>query len=64
MDADVKCGNCTFWVGNREGRATSMGDCRRYAPRPGDAHGWPRTRLDDGCGEFKSEEQVKHDEAQ
>jgi hypothetical protein len=52
-----QCNTCKYWVGNREG--TRMGDCRRYAPRPGVSFGWPKTNPDDWCGEYKSKEQVE-----
>ena len=45
-----ECRNCKYWIGKSDG--TSAGDCRRYAPRPGDRHGWPRTNPHDWCGEW------------
>ena len=52
---DRQCQHCKYWKAG----PGSMGDCRRYAPRPGDKKEWPRTNPDDWCGEFKSKEQTE-----
>ena len=54
---DKKCRTCKYWVGKPDATTNSFGDCRRYAPRPGDKDGWPRTKPGDWCGEFEIKEQ-------
>jgi hypothetical protein len=49
----MECRNCKYWGGKPDAARHALRDCRRYAPRPGDRHGWPRTNPDDWCGEFQ-----------
>ena len=56
----MECQSCKYWGGKIA--RISMGDCRRYAPRPGDGHGWPRTNPDDWCGEFERQPEAFNNE--
>ena len=55
----VSCNSCAYWRKFRlDPDSTSMGHCRRYAPRPRAFNpgsvGWPSTHGVDGwCGEHK-----------
>ena len=61
---DELCRNCRYWTGKREGTTSSVGDCRRHAPTVSHISKWPKTHPGDWCGEFKSMEEINHDEAQ
>jgi hypothetical protein len=60
MSGKPSCGSCRFWqfVGEAEEDAETMGDCRRYAPRPTKNDDlfavayWPMTNAHDWCGEY------------
>ena len=50
---EQQCHDCRYWDGKPNAATNSFGDCRRYAPRPGETHGWPHTKPGDWCGEFE-----------
>lgn len=44
-----KCESCRFY----ESKSSTSGECRRYAPRPGDKPVWPVVMETWGCGEHE-----------
>lgn len=52
--AAITCDACRYWQ-ETDGKAEpAVGECRRYAPPPGDGLTamWPMTDADDWCGEY------------
>lgn len=46
----MRCGNCLFWL---QSKPDPAGRCHRHAPTMSTSHLFPRTLIDDWCGEFK-----------
>jgi hypothetical protein len=56
MQSGEKCGVCRFYIEKKE----TIGECRRYAPRPNALKiNWCKVGIDYWCGEFERKEPSK-----
>ena len=58
---EMYCKICQYWAVSPDDE--DVGECRRYAPRPGTETGWALTLYSAWCGEYVERKGLQTDES-